>query len=159
MVAHQRLSKDNSVLSLLNEEQQKIQKAINNILNAIEQGIVTPSTQARLQELEEKAEEIKAAIAMEEYKKGQELTRDTVLGYIKGAIKKSPQIMLDLLIRKIVLYDDKIEIYYNYTKDNDPDTDAGVFCIHGIVEDLWQKKRNEANLTVRLIPTCLCFTK
>ena len=158
MVAHQRLSKDNSVLSLLNEEQQKIQKAINNILNAIEQGIVTPSTQARLQELEEKAEEIKAAIAMEEYKKGQELTRDTVLGYIKGAIKKSPQIMLDLLIRKIVLYNDKIEIYYNYTKDNDPDTDAGVFCIHGIVEDLWQKKRNEANLTVRLIPTWLLLS-
>ena len=161
MECHRKKSKDNSVIELLSEERKKIEKAINNLLDAIQQGIVTPTTKARLEELEKKAEEIGAAISIEEYKKGKELKREEVLDYIKAALKKSPQIMLDLLVQKVVLYDDKIEIYYNYIDNKGPDSDGGTFTLHGILEYHYtlHYKKNELSLkSVQLIPTWLLLT-
>ena len=37
------------------------------------------------------------------------------------ALKAEPQLLIDTLIDKIILFDDKIEIYYKYTQSNNPD--------------------------------------
>ncbi|MBO5510481.1 MAG: hypothetical protein J6B24_01985, partial [Clostridia bacterium] len=37
------------------------------------------------------------------------------------ALKAEPQMLIDTLIDKIILFDDKIEIYYKYTQNNNPD--------------------------------------
>lgn len=161
MECHRKKSKDNSVIGSLYEERKKIEKAISNLLDAIQQGIVTPTTKARLEELEKKAEEIGAASSIEEYKKGKEVKREKVLNYIKAALKKSPQIMLDLLVQKMVLYDDKIVIYYNYIDNKGLDSDDGTFTLHGALEYHYtlHYKKNELSLkSVQLIPTWLLLT-
>ena len=49
------------------------------------------------------------------------LTKEDITKYLLSALKKKPRPMIDALIRKIILYNDKIEIYYNYTNGKNPD--------------------------------------
>ena len=49
------------------------------------------------------------------------LTKEDMTKYLLSALKKNPRPMIDALIRKIILYNDKIEIYYNYTNGKNPD--------------------------------------
>ena len=44
-----------------------------------------------------------------------------MIKYIKTAIKKEALGLVQLLIRKIVAYEDRLEIYYNFTLDEEPD--------------------------------------
>lgn len=43
---------ENTAVSLLNKRLDEVNESISNILSAIEQGIITPSTKQRLEELE-----------------------------------------------------------------------------------------------------------
>ena len=56
-------------LKMLQQQLSKTNKKIDNILNAIEQGIITDSTKQRLQELENKKKDIEIQIAQEEISK------------------------------------------------------------------------------------------
>ena len=40
---------------------------------------------------------------------------------LQSAIKKRPLQMIQLIIKQVVLYNDKIEIHLNYTNDKRPD--------------------------------------
>ena len=72
-----------------------------------------------------------------------------MIDYLKSGIKKKPQAMLNLLINKIILYDDKIEIHYNYTENNDPDGDDRDFVLYAaLFQDI--KKQTKPNLIVQL---------
>ena len=46
------------------------------------------------------------------------------LEYIRSAISKKPQLMIDLLIKEIKLFKNKIEIYFNYSDKTRPDDDS-----------------------------------
>ena len=58
--------KDNTVLPLLQKQYAEAQRGIDNMLNAIQQGIITSSTKERLEELEKQKKEISAQIVKEE---------------------------------------------------------------------------------------------
>lgn len=116
---------DNTIIKMLLQEQKQLQTKIDNFLDAISQGIVTPSTKQRLNELEARKLEIAHIIAIEESKKKLNITKDDIVAYITKALKKSPQQMINLLIKEIILYDDKIEIIYNYTSKNPDDNHQG----------------------------------
>lgn len=60
---------ENTDLKLLQQRLSKTNKKIDNMLNAIEQGIITDSTKQRLQELESKKKDIEVQIAQEEISK------------------------------------------------------------------------------------------
>ena len=122
MKANEKRLHDQSFLKILFKDQANNVKSIENVMTAIEKGIVTNSTKRRLEELELLQEEINAKIAIEKSKLSKQLSKDEIINYIKTAFKKEPRLMIDLLINKIVLYDDKIEIYYKYT-DRSPDDD------------------------------------
>ena len=113
--ANQKRLRDQSFLSMLAKEKSATEKAISNLLAAIEQGVVTSSTKSRLEELEGRLEEIKAKIMVERAKLTVQLSKDEVVRYLKTAMKKEPKEMLELLIKRITVYDDRIEITYNYT--------------------------------------------
>ena len=61
----QEREKDDSVLRGFETELADVQKAIGNMIKAIEQGIITPSTKQRLDELEERRSELEIAIEEE----------------------------------------------------------------------------------------------
>jgi hypothetical protein len=52
MEAHERRLQDTSVVHLLEAERDKLRKALDNMLHAVEQGIITSSTKQRIEELE-----------------------------------------------------------------------------------------------------------
>lgn len=49
------------------------------------------------------------------------LSRAEIIAHIRSALQKEPQQMINALVNKVILYNDKIEIYYNYTLRKDPD--------------------------------------
>lgn len=121
---NERRAETNSTLVILNKEKADITRAIDNMVKAIEQGIVTNTTQTRLQELETQLDEIKAKLRIEDAKAKLKLTKPEILKFINKAIHKEPAAMIRLLVKKIVLFDDKIEIYYNMSERNRPDEDT-----------------------------------
>lgn len=113
--------RDQSVIKLLNEERGEVERAISNLMKAIEQGIITPSTKSRIEELELQLSDIDNKIALEDSKLQNQLSKEQVVEYIRHNIKQSPQYLIHNFIQKVVAFDDKIEIYYNYC-DNMPPT-------------------------------------
>lgn len=114
MEIHEKRLHDHSVLNLLLAERDKLQKVVDNIMKAIEQGILTPTTKARMEQTEQQLSDINVQINAEQCKLQSQLKREQVIEYLKHTVWQKPQLMIYTLIQKIVLYDDKIEIYYNY---------------------------------------------
>lgn len=117
----EKILKDNSVINILEQERRELTKAIDNILLAIEKGIITNSTKQRLNELEDKLNTVKCKIAVEENETKFILTKQDIIKFLRKAVKNEPKQMLKLLIKKIILYDDKVEIYFNYVDNKEPD--------------------------------------
>lgn len=90
-------------------------KAIKNILAAIEEGIFTPSTKQRLTELEAKKARIEQAITFESAQEKNMLTKEDIERYITDAIKLSAKQMVELLVSRIDVFADKICIKLKYS--------------------------------------------
>ena len=110
-----------SLKKVLLEEREQIQKSLDNLMKAIEAGILTATTKKRMEELEEQISVINEKIAIEEYKEKNSLKKEQVVEYLTHQVRQNPKLMLYALINKIVLFDDKVEIYFNYVKNYYPD--------------------------------------
>ena len=106
--------KDNSTKKLLFERKKEIEENISNIMTAIEKGIITNTTKQRLEELEKSLENINSQVLQQEVNSVTVMKKADIVRFIKKVIKKEPRVILHYLINKIILWDDKIEIYYNY---------------------------------------------
>lgn len=113
-------AQDDSNLHRYEKELAATDKAIKNILAAIEEGIFTPSTKNRLTELEEKKARIEQAITVESAKEKNLLTKEDIERYITDAVKLSAKQMIELLVERIDVYTDKICIKLRYS-DTPPD--------------------------------------
>ena len=58
--------------------------------------------------------------AIKKFKEQNLLTKEKVVDYLTNSVLKKPKQMIQTLVRKIVVYEDKIEIYYNYTDETNP---------------------------------------
>ena len=125
-------TEDKSILTALEKEQNNIEKSINNLITAMEQGIISDSTKTRLDELEKQKNELLAKIAVIKNKEKLQYTKEDIITFIKNALTKSPKVMLDILIKNIIIYDDKIEILYNYVSDifNPDEKTHRAFCFY-----------------------------
>ena len=106
---------DNTDLRRYEKELAATDKAIKNILAAIEEGIFTPSTKQRLTELEEKKTRIEQAITVESAREKNILTKEDIERYIADAIKLSAKQMVELLVSRIDVFADKICIKLKYS--------------------------------------------
>ena len=123
--------KDMSVVNILREEKEKLQKNIDNIMSAIEQGLFSATAQKRLSDLEARMEEINASIILEQSKNKVNITKDEIIKYFKTVLKKEPQQMIFLFVKEIIVYNDKIEVYCNYTNRKNPDgSNHQDFCFY-----------------------------
>ena len=111
--------KENTVLPMLRKQYADIQRGIDNLLNAIQQGIVTPSTKQRLEDLEKQKSDISVQIIKEEMSKPL-LTKDQILFWFHRFRKYNTRRLdhkrrlIDSFINTIYLYDDKMVITFNY---------------------------------------------
>ncbi len=119
--ANEKRLHDQSLKIVLIEQREQAQKTLDNIMKAIEQGILTPTTKKRMEEVEEQITTLNEKIVIEEYKEKNSLKREQVIEYLIHQIKKSPKLMLHCLVEKVLLYKDKVDVYYNYIDKRYPD--------------------------------------
>jgi DNA invertase Pin-like site-specific DNA recombinase len=124
VMEYQKREKDQSGLHALETRQKENEKAISNMLAAIEAGIITPSTKTRLMELEADRADIEKGIAHELLAEP-EFERDQIIYFLErfrsGDINdEAYRIMLvDTFLNSVYLYDDDhLVLVMNYSGEN-----------------------------------------
>ena len=112
-------NKENTNIPLYEKQLRDAESGIQNMLNAIQAGILTSSTKERLEQLEETKRELEIRIAEEKLAKPkvtEEFIRFWLLRFRKLDIsqKDQRQALVDTFINSIYLYDDKVLITFNY---------------------------------------------
>ena len=112
-------NKENTNIPLYKKQLRDAESGIQNMLNAIQAGILTSSTKERLEQLEETKRELEARIAEEKLAKPkvtEEFIRFWLLRFRKldMSLKDQRQALVDTFINSIYLYDDKVLITFNY---------------------------------------------
>lgn len=116
--------RENVNLPLYEQQLRKADTAIQNLLNAIQQGILTKSTKGRLEELEATKEELETKIACEKLAKPKvsaEFMTFWLHRFRKLDVRQKShrKILIDTFINAIFLYDDKMVITFNYKDGTD----------------------------------------
>lgn len=112
-------NRESSSLPLYEKELKDTEAAIDNMLNAIQQGIFNKSTKARLDELEAAKDELENMIACEKLAKPK-ITEEQMMFWLHRFRKldvrqqSHRKILIDTFINAIFLYDDKMVIAFNY---------------------------------------------
>ena len=110
---------DKTEITALNNTLRDTQKTIDNIMRAIEQGIITDTTKQRLMEAEERKRAILVAISKEEIKKPP-ITEEHIKFFLrdmKNRIYKSSEqieVIIKTFINAVYLYDDKLVLTFNF---------------------------------------------
>ena len=110
---------ENTALPLYEKQLREVKSSIDNLLNAIQQGIFTRSTKERLDELEASRDELENKIAVEKLAKPR-ITEEQLRFFLErfrkmDVTRKSQRKMLiDTFVNAIFLYDDKMVLTYNF---------------------------------------------
>ena len=141
--AQEQKNKKRSIEITLQKEKNANELAIKNIMSAIEQGGVVATLMERLRELEKRQSEIEGQILIEKSKTEITVTESQIRKFYNDALSKNSKMMVDLLIKVIILYDDKIEIFFKTPLTGGSDDDRGFsFALKkvGITYDVPQRK-------------------
>ena len=110
---------ESTMLPSLRQQLKEVEKSIQNMLNAIEAGIITPSTKQRLQDLEARREELNISILQEQLQRPK-FTKAQVVAWIKRFKYGNPDDLayqkqiIDVFVNSVYVYDDKLVMTYNY---------------------------------------------
>ena len=109
----------NSILPALREQLSDVEKGIDNMLDAIQQGIVLESTKKRLSDLENRKKQLEIDIAQEEIKNPL-LTREQIefgltrFRKLDLSTQRGKQTLIDSFVNAIFLFDDYAIVTCNY---------------------------------------------
>lgn len=142
---------ENSALSLLIKQKKQVDTAIDNIVAAIERGIVTNATNKRLQSLEAQQQELERQILIERSKQSIKISAADIKQFYSSALNENSKILINLLIEKIILFDDKVEIYFNNPIKNPNGTHSGFILCSETVEIVVSKYANTSPDTRQLL--------
>lgn len=126
--------RENLLLPSLRQQLETTQKGIDNMLNAIQQGVLTSSTKERLEELEATREELNLSILQAELEKPL-LDKEKIVFWIsrfKSGDINSPafrQRLIDSFVNSVYLYDDKVVFTYNFKDETQTATLAEIQAI------------------------------
>ena len=117
--------REKGLLNTLIKEKRQAENALNNVMAAIERGVVNNTTQKRMVELENRCEELDKQILIEKSKNTVKLTEIDLKEHFLEALALEPKLLINFLVKQIILYDDKIQIYFNAPLRGGPDEDRG----------------------------------
>ena len=110
---------EDNTLPLLRKQLADTNRGIENMLNAIQQGILTNSTKERLEELEKLREDLKASILQAELEKPK-YSREDIIEWISRfkygdpSNKEYQRQIIDIFLNSIYVFDDRLVFTYNY---------------------------------------------
>ena len=111
--------REDVTIPALRRQLAETEKGIENMLNAIQQGIFTASTKQRLEELEKQKEELSLSMTTAELQKPK-LTREYMEHWFSQFRYGDPnnrefqKRLIDTFVNAIFVYDDKLVLTYNY---------------------------------------------
>jgi DNA invertase Pin-like site-specific DNA recombinase len=111
-------------LQTLINEREKCKQGIKNLLNAFQKGIVTRYLKEHLDECEERLHELEKKIEFYAVRARKEISREEIRENLEVAMKQEAAMLIRLLIKKVVVYNDKIEIYFNGVENGSPDENS-----------------------------------
>jgi len=112
-------SQENTTLPALEQQLRECEKGIDNLLKAIQAGILTPSTKERLEQLEAQRDSLKSAILQDKMERPV-YSKEEIVRWIShfkyGNIedKDYQKEVIDTFLNSIYLYDDRLVLTYNY---------------------------------------------
>ena len=115
---------ENTTLPLLEKRLKQTETGINNLLNAIQNGLFTPSTKERLESLEAEKAELEIQIEKERLVKPKisaEFMTFWLHRFRKLDVtqKSHRQMLIDTFVNAIYVYDDKLLLTYNFKEGTD----------------------------------------
>jgi len=120
-------SNTNSIINSLVKEYKQAEISLNNIMKAVEQGIVNNTTNKRMKELENQLEDIDRQILIEKSKSAFKVSKQAIKEFYIEALKLEPKLLIDYIIKEIRVYEDKLEIIFNSPIKRSPDNNQGFF--------------------------------
>lgn len=115
---------ENGNLKMLSNEKSRIDRALDNLVTAIENGITSNTTNKLLHDLEKQQEELERQILIERSKTAVKLNERDIRQYYEQALRLEMPMLINFLVKEIVLYNDKIEIYFNTPIKTSPDDES-----------------------------------
>ena len=122
---HVEQTKNNVALKSLEKRKAEVKKACDNIMKAIEMGVVTEMTASRLKELEAQRVEFDFLIEKERQKTYAYISVEDIENYLRRDIFNNREdmrvrkLIVNTFIREIVLFEDRIVITYNFKNNTD----------------------------------------
>ncbi len=119
----ERLHAENTNLPILRRQLKEVEKGIENFMNAIQMGIITPSTKERLNDLETQKSELTVQIMKEEMSVPL-LTKEQILFFLTKFRELNPKLLdhrrrlIDSFVNAVYLYDDRLTILFNCKDGN-----------------------------------------
>lgn len=117
----------NATYEALNNEKKKVVSSLNNIVKAIEEGLVNKTMRARMKELEQRQEELERESIIQKSKISIEIPEETIEKYYEEALRLECTPLVSYLINKIMVYDEEIHIYLNTPLMSSPDNSRDCF--------------------------------
>lgn len=112
---------ENTTLPLLEKQLQETETAINNLLNAIQQGVLTKSTKSRLEELESARDDLEVRISLEKLAKPK-LSEEQVMCWLERFRNLDPtkqehrRMLIDVLVNSVKVYEEYMAVYLNFVE-------------------------------------------
>ncbi len=110
---------ENTTRPLLEKQMREVENGIENMLNAIQAGVLTNSTKLRLEKLEAQQKELEVRIAEEKIAKprlseNQSRFWLTRLRKLDTRVKSHRETLINTFVNAVYLYDEKVLITFNY---------------------------------------------
>ena len=124
---HEKMMKDDSGLRILMKKRDETKKAADNIVKAIEKGIITDFTKDRLSALQDELNKLEIEINRESQKSYAHLTVEEVEKYLLSKVFentddiKTRKLLVNTFIREIIWYSDRLVITYNFQENIFPE--------------------------------------
>ena len=112
-------NQENTTIPLLEKQLREVNKKLDNLMKAIEDGLYTRTTKERLEALESQKDELTVKIADEKLKKpsfNEDFIRFWLMKFRKFDIsqKKQRKALIEIFVNAIFLYDDRMLLTFNY---------------------------------------------
>ena len=153
--------KENTRLPVLKDQLRDTEKRLANLLEAIEQGILTPTTKQRLDELEARKEALNTSILEEELKKPV-LTREWIRFWLEkfrkgdvGSTEHQRQI-IDTFVNSVYVFDDRVVLNFNFTDDSKTISREEVLGSSAVDNAPLVKKNHRLRSVVLFVLLALC---
>ena len=111
--------KEDPMLPVLRQQIKDCEKSIENMVNAIQAGIITAATKTRLEELEQQREDLAVTLMQTElshprYTKEQVVTWISQFKYGNFNDPEYQKEIIDIFVNSVYIYDDRIVFTYNF---------------------------------------------